>query len=541
MADDKVHIPGVQEVVRNGKQNWQVMHAFKYLGFFSAFDDALKAKAQAMGMTSAQLTKMHMKSSTSQKSQTDSPQKCKGITRIIRGGRTLWQAQDTTNCAYIGTSDSAAGAAALLKAHHGESPVKRPRNQWYPRDRQVDHFKAMLDIYTDKHGKPILPSDVDASIDMEKQYPNLIDEAPALYYIASMTKHGPSKKSICLRWSEVYNKDAEESTAMNAMKSLKLMKSMLSKLSLRSLKDVTHLQESDLDCLIQLLQIVASDIVDTDILPWNRNVGHGNSYYSGPLVFLSRFLEVIIKDGDKYGPCQKHNYHVCREKINACHHAGVILNRMPIQRPLDLKTYAKFVGEAMQDLATLHPPGLNPDMKYSIPWILRCRLLGLIGAKSVSSLTSTKSDTLDLVVKAFPDAKDWMDLYSKGASSIHKLIKELNYKHGIELMTGFFCLFGDTDVLKYSPDYLEKHKDSLKGQLKKYVQEHGLNPHPAILLKVFTKGIGPMKRPAVAEPIGPMKRPAVAEPIGLMKRPAAAEPIGPMKRPAAARPDGLCL
>ena len=114
MADDKVHIPGVQEVVRNGKQNWQVMHAKKYLGFFSAFDDALKAKAQAMGMTSAQLTKMHMKSSKSQKSQTDSPQKCKGITRIIRGGRTMWQAQDTTNCAYIGTSDSAAGAAACL-------------------------------------------------------------------------------------------------------------------------------------------------------------------------------------------------------------------------------------------------------------------------------------------------------------------------------------------------------------------------------------------------------------------------------------------
>ena len=512
MADSKIHIPGIQEVARNGKQNWQVMHAKKYLGFFSAYDDALKAKAQAMGMTAAQLTRSRLKSSKSNES--ESPQKCKGITRINRGGKTWWQAQDTTNCEYIGTSDSAAGAAALLKAHHGESPVKRPRNQWYPRDRQIDHFKAMLDIYTDKHGKPILPSDVDASIDMEKQYPNLIDEAPALYYIASMSKHGPSKTSICLRWSEVYNKDAEESTAVEAMKSLKLMKSMLSMLSLRSLKDVTQLQESDLDCLIQLLQVVADDIVETDFSLWNRNVGHGNSYYSGPLVFLSRFLEVIIKDGNTYGPCQQHHYHVCREKIRACHHAGVILNRMPIQRSLDLKTYAKFVEMAMQGLATLHPPGLNPDMKYSIPWILRCRLLGLIGAKSVSSLTSTKSDTLVLVMKGFPDAKDWMDLYSKGASSVHKLIQELNYKHGIELLTGFFCLFGDTEVLKYSPDYLEKHKKSLKGQLKKYIQEHVVKPHPAILLKEFTKGIGPMKRPAVAEPIGPMKRPAAARPDG---------------------------
>ena len=516
MAESKVHIPGIQEIVRNGKHNWQVMHAKKYLGFFSTFGDALKAKAKAMGMTSAALTNKYMQSSKSMES--DEPQKFKGITRVKRGGKTWWQAQDTVSSEYLGTADTAAGAAALLEAHHGEAPAQRPRSQWYPRDRQVEHFKDLSDIYSDKHGKPILPSDVGASIDMEKQYPNLIDEAPALYYIATMSKHGPSKKAMGLRWAEVYNKDVEESKAVKAMKSLKLMKSLKSKLSLRSLKDVTYLRDSDLDCMIQLLQIVAHDIMDIDFTFWNRNVGHGNAFYSGPFLFMRRFLGVIIMDGKTYAPCQQHDYHACREKIRACHHAGVILNRMPMQRDLTLNAYATFVQSAMQDLAALHPPGLNPNGKYSIPWVLRSRLLALIGAKSLKSLKVSESDTLDLIKKAFPDSKDWLDLYSKGASSVSELVLELNYKHGVELMTGFFCLFGDTEVLKYSVDYLKKHKDSLKRQLQTYIQEHGVSPHPAILLKEFAQTIGPMKRPAVAQPNGPIKRPAAAQTIGPIKR-----------------------
>ena len=94
------------------------MHAKKYLGFFSEFDDALKVKAKAMGMTSAALTNKYMQSTRSMES--DEPQQFKGITRIQRGGKTWWQAQDTTSCEYIGTADTAAGAAALLKAHHGK-------------------------------------------------------------------------------------------------------------------------------------------------------------------------------------------------------------------------------------------------------------------------------------------------------------------------------------------------------------------------------------------------------------------------------------
>ena len=95
-----------------------------------------------------------------------------------------------------------------------------------------------------------------------------------------MTKHGPSKEAVALRWQEAYNKNATESKAMCPARSLGLMMSMKSKLSLRSLRDVTDLTDSDLDCMIQILQVVTCDLMFIDFSLWNRNVGHGHSWYS---------------------------------------------------------------------------------------------------------------------------------------------------------------------------------------------------------------------------------------------------------------------
>ena len=82
------------------------------------------------------------------------------------------------------------------------------------------HFKVTSVTYTDENGERIMPSDLEASIDMDSQYPDLVVEAPALYYIATMTKHGPSKEAVALRWQEAYNKNATESKARRPARSL---------------------------------------------------------------------------------------------------------------------------------------------------------------------------------------------------------------------------------------------------------------------------------------------------------------------------------
>ena len=62
--------------------------------------------------------------------------------------------------------------------------------------------------------------------------------------------------------------------------------------------------------------------------------------------------------------------------------------------------------------------------------------------------------------------------------------------------------------MKYTVDYLQNHKDTLKRSLDNYIQEHCVVPHPGVLLSEFTKAMGVIKRPAAAEPPGRRKRPA---------------------------------
>ena len=88
-------------------------------GYFSEFDDALQAKATEMGITAAALK--NMESMKSMKSD-DEPKQFKGLTRIVWKGKPSWQAQEPTTCEYLGIADTYAGAAALLKDHHGEAP-----------------------------------------------------------------------------------------------------------------------------------------------------------------------------------------------------------------------------------------------------------------------------------------------------------------------------------------------------------------------------------------------------------------------------------
>jgi hypothetical protein len=149
MGDSDVRIPGYRKLIGGASVIGKFMHAKKYFGFFSAFYDALQVKAKAMGLTAADLKRRYMKSSTSCQEPVEykeEPAMYKGITRIKRAGKLWWQAQDTTNKQYIGIADTVAGATALLESHHGEAPAQRARNQWYSRDRQVEHFKELSDI-----------------------------------------------------------------------------------------------------------------------------------------------------------------------------------------------------------------------------------------------------------------------------------------------------------------------------------------------------------------------------------------------------------
>ena len=195
-----------------------------------------------------------------------------------------------------------------------------------------------------KKGEPILPSDLQTSIAMRRQYPSFDVEAPALQYIAFMAKHGPFKDALVARWGAIFlNSETEfivhaSACHMESLKSLDCSCPM----TLRSFRrcNANDLRDSDLDCMILILQLVALDIKDIDCKHWNCNVGHGNCYYSTPMLFLSRFLGVIVQRGGMVAPCALAAYSVCREKLRKCHAAGEVLNALPTKVGLTLVVYA---------------------------------------------------------------------------------------------------------------------------------------------------------------------------------------------------------
>ena len=508
--ESEIKIPGIQQLVRNGTTKWQVYHNKVYLGYFSTFDEAVQAKADAMEIQPKMLRSMSDQSNKV----VEEPSKYKGITKISRNGIVYWQAYSGRK--YLGCSKSLSSAVTMVGAYEGEKPEERPRRDWYGLERQVEHFRVNVGIYTDSNGKPILPSDLQSSVDVRQLYPRLALEAPALQYIMFMGKHGPFKVSTATRWSQAFTESATESsttlpTSLKSLKSmtstatsLKSLKSMTSTMSLRSLRGVAaeDLHSSDLDCLIHLLQASALDIKDNDFKYWNLNVGHRNCFYSGPMIFLSRFLGVITKHGSSFSLCKRSSLPDCRDKLRLCHSAGMVLNGLPVRANLTLVDYNQFVTSAMKDLQATHPPGLNPDGKYSIPWILRTKLIAetygeqksMKSMKSVKVLQYKRTDPIQLISDAFPDSKEWLQKFGAGMSSVGELMDILDYGHGVEVLTMFFCLFGDADVLAYNVESLKQHEKVLNADVIKYLRQHGVVPHPVNLLKRLRALV--QKRPA---------------------------------------------
>ena len=186
--------------------------------------------------------------------------RCKGVYRIVRGNSEFVQAERGGGT-YVRCRKRASTAIALIEQRTGEKPEGKPRQTWYSRGRQIKHFQAMMVIYADSKGEPILPSDLQTSSAMRRQYPSFYVGAPALQHIAFMAKHAPFKDALVARWDAIFlNSETEFIVHASAchMESLKSLSSSCP-MTLRSFRrcNANDLLDSDLDCIILILQLVA--------------------------------------------------------------------------------------------------------------------------------------------------------------------------------------------------------------------------------------------------------------------------------------------
>ena len=147
-------IVGVCSLGSGDSQRWQVYHAKMYFGTFRHHKDAIAAKAAAMDISTEAL----IERSGSTRSSCEEPSQYVGVTRVVKGNKEFWQAWAPRSCGpragYVGTATSAKRAAALLEDHLGKPPEKKHKSTWFDCDRQVEHFKALMDLYTHQDGEP---------------------------------------------------------------------------------------------------------------------------------------------------------------------------------------------------------------------------------------------------------------------------------------------------------------------------------------------------------------------------------------------------
>ena len=155
-----------------------------------------------------------------------------------------------------------------------------------------------------------------------------------------------------------------------------------------------------------------------------------------------------------------------------------------------MQSYVEVTADLQKELAAVHPPSLNTDKEYSIPWILRSRLVTMLGLKQEIAIPARM--TLDDLQGAFPDANDWLDRFVKSApksksATVNAFMKYLGFRLGGHLLTMYFCLLGDCSVQKFSVEFIKQHETKLRQRLKKYMQDNEVLPHPGVLLTDFKK------------------------------------------------------
>jgi hypothetical protein len=273
------------------------------------------------------------------------------------------------------------------------------------------------------------------------------------------------------------------------VQSVQSLQFRLSAVSLRSLQyvEAADLTTDDLNAMVQILRVagIATERMDTEA--WMRNVGRNNSFYSGWRLMLTRFFKILVDRGGQLSLPPKSGLEEIHNKLRLAHAAGQALHKSPV--PRTLRDYAASCQSLQPLLAKLHPPTLNPTSDYSIPWIIRSHAIAEWRARGIDRCEVPADFPIKDFVGCFPDMEGWVTKLAQTHKIIllKKLLTLLDYSHPIELLTMYFCIFGETSLLDIHAEFLWRHAAALKALRQKLTQSTKVVPHPAVLLSVFRK------------------------------------------------------
>jgi hypothetical protein len=340
-----------------------------------------------------------------------------------------------------------------------------------------------------KHQELAVPSDLSSIALIAKKYPEFMEHAPALYYTCIMGKDGPFRDALVSRWKDAWSRKSPKSKGS--------LKSLKSKVVIRSLGGESTLSTDDYEAMISILARAFFDTLDGDCCAvWAREVNRKNTHYSGWKNLLSqrRYFGIVArKSGGGYRVVlQRSALKEIMSKLSAAHKAGLMLNSMEV--PETMKDYVSECQRVVADLKKSSAPGINvaEDLSYSLAWLMRSHTFAITRAKGITRLKVSRGLSTETCCAMFPDQKDWAQRYFKIACGYKKSMKivvladfmrALGYTGPPELLTMYFCLFGDVQVLKFDAGSFAQ---VLKDNRIRFRAQHGVQPHPATLVRAAT-------------------------------------------------------
>ena len=341
----------------------------------------------------------------------------------------------------------------------------------------------------------------------------MLKAAPVLIIVLVQGKYGPWHKALTVAWCRCGRPSfdvakclrVQDSTSPGVMEHAKALR----------------------DVLVQAAKLMHM----VDLKVWTTNCGKNVSHHSGPAPLLMRCDIVTsiddpqsrtspgvqgdeLKIGDSWYrllPDTQESRSPGSRSPSATHKLAMLIAVSKIWIPAwekppstmaDWKCQMHAIIEQLSQVKARRAPGLQPHLSkqsgspgianYLVVWTLRALFLTSMHLHGIQRLKMEACTSIAEFIGCFPDQSDWVARLANATKTNHVsgLFDAIGYTGPVELFTCYCCFLGDPDFDWVTADGFASHSSALRAGIAAYRAEHGLNPNPAVIVKLVA-GIKP--------------------------------------------------
>jgi len=133
--------------------------------------------------------------------------------------------------------------------------------------------------------------------------------------------------------------------------------------------------------------------------------------------------------------------------------------------------------------------GCAADCTYTESWALRTLLVGRMRSKGIKRIKMPMAGQMSISVfqNMFPDERKWLTRFGwkdGQRTTLAGLFNRLGYTGPPELLSMWLCLLCNPAFDVISAKELELRKPALRAAMQQYRNDHGMWPHPLVLVKL---------------------------------------------------------